>query len=262
MRRFYAKAMTPVLSTLLGYFLFSAFVCAKGDYTPQKYMGLKGKVVSIRSSVYDYSLTGFIGSGELMETLAFDFDAEGNVVKTTQYNADSSYVTIRDFVYKDNLLFSSNGQTRIGEDVIINRSEYITTEDNTLRYKESNNSEQWIKEVQTVGKYRLEYSSGKYGSTKEESWGDDNNNIIRTKYLLVSNELEFANGTNTIEKETIMKYDKDGNVTETVHIEGGDTTVTVHSYQRYDKYGNWTEQRSETGGYFKRLVKQVIKYAE
>lgn len=73
-------------------------------------MGLKGKVASIRDTVYDCTFLGFYqDSGELREVQTIDFDMEGNVVKAAMYNADSSYVNIDNYVYKDNVLFSSNG---------------------------------------------------------------------------------------------------------------------------------------------------------
>ena len=59
-----------------------------------------------------------------------------------------------------------------------------------------------------------------------------------------------------------MKYDKEGNLTEIVRIEDEKQTVGVYTYHRYDKYGNWTEGRLETDGYFKRLIKRTIRYAE
>lgn len=80
--------------------------------------------------------------------------------------------------------------------------------------------------------------------------------------MLVSNELDFSNGTNTLEKISTTKFDKNGEITETVYIENNDTAVTVYSYHLYDKYGNWTEERSETNGYFKQLKKRTIKYVE
>lgn len=263
MRVFYTKVGTFSLNVFLGCILFLVFACGKEEYMPKKFMGLKGKVASIRDTVYDCTLGGFYsGSGELWEVETIDFDSEGNVVKTHKHNADSSVVCWKEFIYKDNVLFSYNERMCVGEDVFNNTSERIGIENGTIKYKESNGSQQWISEVKTAGKYRLEYSEGEYGHTKNEIWADRDNNVIKTKYLLVSNDVTFANGTNTLEKVSTMKYDKEGSISETVHIEGKDTSVTVYSYHRYDKNGNWTEQQLETNGYFKQRVKRTIEYRE
>lgn len=263
MRKLHTRIMTPAQKIFIGCILFSLLACGKEDYTPKKYMGLNGKVASIRDTLYDCTLQGFHqGYRDLIEVQTTDFDMEGNVVETTTYNADSSLVSINNFVYKDNVLFSSNGQMRIGEDNFTSTSELIAIENGIPRYKESNGTQQWTKEVKTAGKYRLEYSEGEYGYTKEETWADDDNNIIKTKYLLVNNEFKFLNGTNTLEKASAIKYDKDGNITETIYIENKDTIVTTYSHHQYDKYGNWTEERSESNGYFKKLTKRTIKYVE
>lgn len=263
MRKLHTRIMTPVQKIFIGCILFSLLACGKEDYTPKKYMGLNGKVASIRDTVYDCTFLGFHqDSGELREVQTIDFDMEGNVVKAAMYNADSSYVNIDNYVYKDNVLFSSNGQMRIGKDSFPYTSERIAIKNGIPKYKESNGTQQWTKEVKTIGKYRLEYSEGEYGYTKDEIWADDNDNIIKTKYLSVINELKFPNSTDTLEKASTIKYDKDNNITETINIENKDTVVTTYSHYQYDKYGNWTEVRSESNGYFKRLIKRTIKYVE
>lgn len=234
----------------------------KQAYTPKKYRGLKGKITSICDSVYDCTLQGFIpAAGELIEVRIVEFDAEGNAIKTMNYNADSTVMSISEFVYKDNVLFSNKSRQRIGEDVFAFTSERIAMNDGTLRYKESNGSQEWIREVTITGDYRREYSEGDYGYTKEELWADDDNNIVKTKYLLMDNNHQFVNGTHTLEKTSTMKYDEDGNVTEIVFVEGKDTVVTVCSHLRYDNYGNWTEERTEINDYFKQLIKRTINYA-
>lgn len=264
MQLFHTKVTTLTLNFCLGCLLLSASACGQEDYTPKKYMGLKGKVASIRDTTYDYTLTGFhVGSGELREISTIDFDAEGNTIKITNHNADSSYVFVHTYVYKDNILFSGNGQTYVGEDYFPYTRELIGTKNDTLLYKEGNGSqEEGIRKIKTTGKYHLEYSTSKTGTTTEESWADKHNNIIKTRFLLVSNDIEFANDTHILEKIHTMKYDKDGNATESIYIEGKDTTTTVLSHHLYDKYDNWTEERAETNGYFKHLVKRTIKYAE
>lgn len=239
------------------------FACAQEDYTPKKYMGLKGKVAGIRDTVYDCTLTGFLpGTGELVMVSAVDFDAEGNIIKMLEYSADSSDVDIKESVYKDHALFSSRRRWQIGKDVFTYTSERISLENGTLKYKESNGTQHWIREVKTTGKYRLEYSEGDYGYTKEEIWANNDNNIVKTKSRTVSNDVEFSNGTHVWETEEKMKYDKEGNVTESVRREDKNTTVTFFTHHRYDQYGNWTEKRIETAGYFKRLVKRTIQYVE
>lgn len=264
MKIFYNKVTTLALNFCLGSLLFSASACAQEDYTPKKYMGLKGKVACIRDTTYDYTLTGFnAGSGKLMEVKAIDFDAEGNAIKIIKHNADSSYVAIYSSVYKDNILFSGKGQTHIGEDILSYSMELIGTDNDTLLYKESNDSRQeGLRKIKTTGKYHLESSTSETGTTTDETWADDHHNIIRTRFLVISNEVEFSNGTHTLEQINTMKYDKDGNMIENVHIEGNDTTTTTVSHHLYDKHGNWTEERSETNGYYKQLVKRTIKYAE
>lgn len=255
--------MKPFPALFLGCILFSLWACGEEDYAPKKYMGLKGKVTSIRDTVYDCTLQGFYpGSGELVAVQTVDFDTEGRVIKTTDCNADSSMVVTTESVYKDDALFSTRVRRCIGEDIFTYTSERISMENGILRYKEDNGTQQWINEVKTTGKYLLEYSEGEYGYTKEESWADNDNNIIKTKYLLVSNEERFADGTDTLETVKKMKYDKEGNVTESVDTGKDKTAVTVYTYHRYDKQGNWTEQRAETDGYFKRQVKRTITYAE
>lgn len=262
-RILYTKVMTPVLSIFLGCFLFSAFACGEGDYTPKKYRGLKGKVVSIRDSVYDCTLQGsYQLPGEFTEAETVDFDAEGNVIRIARHNADSSFVTVSEFAYKDNVLVSSCGQSLMGGDAFTSTSERIGVENGILKFKEDNGSEQYIREVKTNGKYCMEYSKYTNGYSKEESWADNNDNIIKTRSLLVSSDMEFMNGTNTLEEISLMKYDKDGNLTEATHIKDKDTITTVCSHHRYDKYGNWTEERAETNGYFKRLIKRTIKYTD
>ena len=160
--------------------LCTLFACGREDYTPKKYMGLKGKIAGIRDTVYDCTLLGFdVGSGDLKRVSAVDFDAEGNIIKTTVYNADSSNVDIGESVYKDHALFSSRSRWQIGRDVFTYTSERISMENGTLKYKESNDTQHWIREVKTTGKYRLEYSEGDYGYTKKESWADNGNNKQR-----------------------------------------------------------------------------------
>lgn len=265
----YIKVKTPVSDVLCGYIicslaylLFSSCMPEKQAYAPKKYRGLKGKITSICDSVYDCTLQDFIpATGKLIEVSIMEFDAEGNTIKTMGYNADSTVMSISEFVYKDHVLFSTKSRQHIGEDVFTVTSERIAASNGTLRYKESNGSQEWIKEVTTTGNYHLEYSEGDYGYTKEELWADDDSNIVKTKYILMDKEHEFVNGTHTIEKTTTMKYGEDGNVTEIVFVEGKDTMVTVCSHPRYDKYGNWTEERKETNGYFKQLIKRTINYA-
>lgn len=263
MRIFAAPVTNLVQNIFLGCMLCLLFACAQEDYTPKKYMGLKGKVAGIRDTVYDCTLQGFhVGSGELKRVSAVDFDAEGNIIKTLEYSADSSDVDIKESVYKDHALFSSLRRWQIGRDVFTYTSERISMENGTLKYKESNGTQHWIREVKTTGKYRLEYSEGDYGYTKEESWADNDNNIVKTKSRTVSNDKKFPNGTYTFETEEKIKYDKDGNPTESVRIEDKEKTVTVYTCHRYDKYGNCTEVHLEMDGYFKRLVKRTIRYAE
>lgn len=257
------KVTAPLLGIFIACISFFAFACHEKDYSSKKYMGLKGKIASIRDSAYNCTLRGFYpGSGELSEIQTIDFDTKGNAIRIAKCNADSSYVVITEYVYRDNALFSSNQRVRVGEDSFTNTSERISIKNDTLKYKESNGTQQWIREVKTTGKYHLERTKGEYGYSKEEAWADNNNNIIKTRYMLVSNELDFSNGTNTLEKISTTKFDKNGEITETVYIENNDTAVTVYSYHLYDKYGNWTEERSETNRYFKQLKKRTIKYVE
>lgn len=263
--RILSTPVTNLVSNIfLGCMLCTLFACGQEDYTPKKYTGLKGKVAGIRDTVYDCTLTGFLpGSGELVKVIAFDFDTEGNIIKAVDYNADSSEVRISEFVYSDQALLSSTEVQKYSEEnVIPYTSERISLENGTLKFKESNGTQHWIREVKTTGKYRLEYSEGDYGYTKEEIWADNDNNIVKTKSRTVSNDEKFPNGTYTFETEEKVKYDKDGNPTESVLIADKKKTVTVYTYHQYDKYGNWIEERIEAAGYFKRLVKRTIRYAE
>lgn len=215
-RTFYVRVKTPVSDVLckyiicsLAYLLFSSCMPERQAYTPQKYGGLKGKITSICDSVYDYTLQGFIpAAGELTEVRIVEFDAEGNAIKTMNYNADSTVVSISEFVYKDNALFSNKSRQCIGEDVFTFTSERIATNDGTLRYKESNGSQEWIREVTTTGNYRREYSEGDYGYTKEELWADDNNNIVKTKYLLMDNNHQFVSTPGMTTTETGRKREQ------------------------------------------------------
>ncbi len=263
MRILHIRVTSLFLNIFLGCILFSIFACGKENYTPKKYLGLKGKIVNIRDSVYNFPW----GYKELGSVVITDFDTEGNVIKNINYNADSSFIDLNEYIYKENILYSKKGQMHAGKDVIIYTSERIATEDGTLKYKESNNDQQWIKEVKTNGKYHMEYSEGEYGHTKEEVWADNNNNIIKDKTVTVSNESKFPNGTYTYMCVDKLKYDKNGNVTESIRIEDKDTVATVYSYHQYDNYGNWTEGRLEINESsknrpYKKLIKRTITYAE
>ena len=244
----------------LAYLLFSSCMPEKRAYTPQKYGGLKGKITSICDSMYNS--TWLFNPKELISVSIVEFDAEGNWIKSARHNADSSVVTINEFVYKDNVLFSTKSWQRTGKDIFTVTTEFIGMENGTLRYKGSNSSSQeWITEVKTIGNYQLEYTEGDYGYSKDELWADDDNNIIKKKFLVMYKDEPFANGTHFLEETETIKYDKDGNEIERVSVLDKDTTILVFSYSRYDKYGNWTEQRIEPNDSRERLIKRTINYA-
>lgn len=259
--------MKPIFIVLSAWILFSIWSC-KEDYTPRKYAGLKGNIESIRDTVYQFAQLGaFIldRPGDISKTVTFDFDREGNLIKSMEYlDTDSIPYVINEYTYINNMLSSSYTRTRVNDSTYLTVSSEAIPGCNGTRYKENNGTQTWERQVNTSGKYRCHFSKGEWGYTKEKIWADKNNNIIKYQFKTVSNDLEgiTEDGGNSIQWTSRLKYDENDFEIENTRIENKDTTTRTYTYSRYDDHGNWTERKVQTNGHFTHIVKRSIKYAE
>lgn len=259
--------MKPIFIILSVWILFSIWSCRE-DYTHRKYTGLKGNVENIRDTVYKFAQLGsFIldKPGDISKTITFDFDREGNLIKSMEYlSSDSIPYAINEYTYTNNMLSSSYTRTRVHDSTYFTISSEAIPGNNGTRYKENNGTQTWERQVNTSGKYQCHLSKGEWGYSKEEIWADKNNNIIKHQIQTVSKDLEgiTMDGTNSIKWTSITKYDENDFEIENTCIENKETTTYTYTYSRYDDHGNWTERKIQTNGHFTHLVKRSIKYAE
>lgn len=250
--------MKPIFIVLSAWILFSICSCAE-DYTPKKYGGLKGKVESIRDTVYE--LGGFY-SGDIRRIVITDFDREGNLIKSKEYlGTDSIPYMIHEYTYINNMLSSSYWGTRNSDGTYTSSEEEAIPGYNGTRYKGKSETQTWERQVKTSGKYQCSLSKGEWGYSKEEMWTDKNNNDIRHKIYTVSKDLEGVTTDGTSLWISLTKYDERGFEVENTCIENNDTTIYTYTYSKYDDHGNWTERKRQVNGRFKYLEKKSIKYA-
>lgn len=259
--------MKTIFIVLSAWILFSIGSCRE-DYTARKYGGLKGNVENIRDTVYELAQLGsFIldEPGDIRETTIFDFDREGNLIKSMVYlGTDSIPFEINEYTYINNMLSSSYSGTRASDGTYSTFTSEAIPGYNGTRYKDNNGTQTWERQVNTSGKYQCHLSKGEWGYSKEEIWADKNNNIIRHQIQTVSKELEGVtrDGTNSIKWTSVTKYDENDFEIENTCIENKDTTTSAYMYSRYDDHGNWTERKEQINGHFKYLVRRSIKYAD
>lgn len=259
--------MKPIFIISSAWILFSIWSCRE-DYTPRKYTGLNGKIENIRDTVYEFEQLGpfiFDRPGDISKTVTFDFDREGNLIKSMEYlGTDSMPYAINEYMYINNMLSSNYSRTRIGDSTYFTFSSEAIPGYNGTRYKENNGTQTWERQVNTSGKHQCHVSKGEWGYNKEEIWADKNNNIIKYQSQTVSKDLEgiTTDGANSIKRTSITKYDENDFEIENTQIENKDTTIYTYTYSRYDDHGNWTEKKIQINGHFKYIVKRSIKYAE
>lgn len=260
--------MKSIVILLLECVLLVASACSE-DYTPKKYMGLKGNIESVRDTVYEFSQLGaFVldAPGDIYRTIAIDFDHHGNITKQIEYQANNPMpFAISEHSYTNDTLVASHSRLHERDSSYHTiSSKYIPGKGKTMKYEENNGTQTWIRQVKTSGKYRCHLSEGDWGYTKEEIWADGKNNIIKHRILTESKELAEVteDGSGIIEQVVITKYDPDGNEIEDTRIENKDTMICTYSYPRYDDHGNWIEMKTQVNSHFKYITKRTITYAK
>ena len=260
--------MRTTIVILSGWILLLMLTACSENYTPRKYMGLKGKVTSLRDTVYrfKYSYDTLRTPDKIGHITIIGFDDWGNITSQYEYlGMDSVPFQIEEYLYSgDTLLWSSSRIRQSDGTYAALVYEFVSRNNNTVKYKIDNGSEIWEEQVRTSGKYRCYSGKGEWGYEKKDAWADKNNNITKWKLLSVSDEFKSVtkDSSNTFSVLRMYKYDSYDHVIEEIHIEDGDTTVYTNSYSGYDDRGNWTESKTQVDGRFKILTKRTIKYTE
>lgn len=260
--------MRTTLIILFGWILFLTLAACSENYIPKKYMGLQGKIISLRDTVYGFKHSFYTLRipDEVRSIRIINFDDRGNITEQYEYlRMDSIPFEMHEYLYSGDTLLKRCTQTRMSDGTYSTLVfEFVSQNNDVIKYKLNNGYEIWEQQVKTSGKYYCSSSKGEWGYSKEEQWFDKNNNIIKWKLLSVSDAFKSANkdGSNTLSMLHMYKYDSNNNLIEEKYIEDDDTTVFTHSYTRYDEQGNWTERKTEKDSRYESLIRRTITYAE
>lgn len=260
--------MKTTLRTFCGGALLLILVACSENYTPKKYAGLNGKVVSLRDTVYlirsSFHTLGTVDN--ISSILTMDFDERGNVIREDEYVVwDSLPFRIKEYSYSGDTLLRRSFRTRVSDSTYVALVyDFVSQDNGIIKTKVSNGVESWEGEVKNSGKYCCHFEKGEFGYSKDEIWADKNDNIIKWKLVNVSDEFKGVtkDSSNVFRLLQTYKYDSNGNKIGCVSVEDEDTIVFTYSYTRYDDHGNWIESKTNKNGSDVFLTKRTIKYAE
>lgn len=240
------------MKKLLAILVLGVLLSACSGSKAQQYLGLKGKIESVKETEYDViEKFGEAEPDDITDVTVYNFDKEGNLIKTAMYDkyGDARFVT--ENTYKDGEFIQSTTKSQYEE--LPSISKLIEKDGDNCKYENRRENDITTSEFTKSGKYSCSVVK-KDGNIiqKQENWFDGNNNIIEAK-VTRGEDVVFW---------TKSKFDKNNYEIECERLNGGDEGVFTFSYSNFDNTGNWTEKKAKKDGEFVSITKREIKYAE
>lgn len=225
------------------------FAC--GNSKSPKFMGLKGKVETVKEFKYEaIDKFGEIEPSDLEEVIAYTFNADGHLVKYGIYNEDGDCIVRIEHTYNGEECTQSTFYNSYSDETTIQN--LIEVKDNTQIWEIRQGDKITQVEFVKSDKYSR-HTTRKDGAIEEqqENWFDDNGNVIEVKIVKGNDIVYWAKS----------KF-QDGNEVQTEYLKGDDGGVATYAYEDYDDTGNWTKKIVYRNGEPTYIIKREIKYAK
>ncbi|QIU94476.1 hypothetical protein [Bacteroides faecium] len=255
--------------------LFSIGACSN-TYRAKPYGGLRGKVSSIRDTVYHLEDDS---TCKIHSVRGNDFDSCGNLIRTYLYSEKGECKYDNKYTYTNGIptyIIRKTGKS--GQDSIVEKM--IKKRGNKLTYRIGTGENTYIKKVKRQEKYESRKCLYKKRFfDREEYWYDENDNIIQYKH---TDNIDCTCRDSAVADNIAVRfwykssYDDNNDLTEDsiYSADSGSFTKSIYVYPKYDMRGNWIEQQSgeydtrneqpydRNTFHFDFIIKRTITYAE
>lgn len=240
------------MKKLFAILILGVLLSACSGSKTQKYLGLKGNIESVKETEYDViEKFGEAEPDDITNVTVYNFDEEGNLIKTAMYDKYGEALFVTENSYKDGEFVQYT--TKSHYDELLSTSKVIEKDGDNCKYEIRRGDDITISEFTKSGKYNC-VTEKKDGNIiqKRENWFDGNDNLIEAKVTKGEEVIYW----------TKSKFDKNNNEIECERLKGGDEGIFTFSYSSFDDIGNWTEKKAKKNGEFVSITKREIKYAK